>query len=169
MAKPICLLGFMGAGKTRWGKQLANKLQRRFVDLDKAIEAKAGMTVSQIFESYGEGFFRQLETESLQDVLAQDALVVSLGGGTPCREENLKLLKEKATTIYLKSNAGMLHSRLVTNYKSRPLLAAQEPENLLPFIQNLLAQREPYYHQADAIVDVEGLTIEKLTAAVSVL
>ena len=165
--KPICLLGFMGAGKSRWGKQLANKLKLSFVDLDRLVETKSGMTVSDIFIHQGEAFFRQLESECLKDVLSQNGLVVSLGGGTPCTPENMKILNEKALTVYLKANAGMLHSRLAINYKSRPLLSKLQSEALLPFIEKLLAQREPFYHQADVIVNVEGLTLEKLSAAIS--
>lgn len=164
--KPICLLGFMGSGKSRWGKQLANRLNRGHIDLDRYIEAKAGMTVTELFQHTGEGNFRKLESECLREVLEQNDLVVSLGGGTPCREENIKLLKEKATTVYLKSNAGMLYSRLIVNYKSRPLLANKQPEALLPFIENLLKEREPFYSKADVIVDVEGLTIDKLAKAI---
>ena len=155
----------MGSGKSRWGKQLSNRLKLPFVDLDNVIEEKAGMTIPDIFRHQGEMFFRELETACLKEVLSKNGLVVSLGGGTPCREENMKLLKEKAATIYLKSNAGMLYSRLVINYKSRPLLSGIQPDELLPFIQNLLNEREPFYSQAGAIVNIEGLTIEKLASA----
>jgi shikimate kinase len=159
-------MGFMGSGKTRWGKQLANKLGLAFVDLDKSIEEIASMTVTEIFRHKGEALFRQLETKCLNDVLAEGKAVISLGGGTPCDSGNMKMLEEKATTVYLKSNAGMLYSRLIANYKSRPLLTALQPEELLPFIQTLLAQREPWYSQANVTVNVEGLTTEKLAAAV---
>ena len=164
--KPICLIGFMGVGKTRWGKQLANRLKFEFSDLDKVVEAKGGMSIPDIFRLLGEDHFRTIETECLREVLSKEKCVISLGGGTPCNEINLNLLKQNATSIYLKSNAGMLYSRLINNYKSRPLLASQKEENLLPFIQNLLAQREPFYHQADTTVEIEGLTIEKLAGAV---
>ena len=160
-------MGFMGAGKSRWGKQLASKLNVSFVDLDRAVETKAGMSVTEIFNNLGEAVFRQIETDCLCNVLAQRDVVVSLGGGTPRREENAALLKEKAITIYLKSNAGMLHSRLKNNYKQRPLLADKQPHDLLPFIKKLLTQREPFYNQADVIVPVQGLTIEKLTEALT--
>lgn len=160
-------MGFMGAGKSRWGKQLASKLNVSFVDLDRAVETKAGMSVTEIFNNLGEAVFRQIETDCLGNVLAQRDVVVSLGGGTPCREENAALLKEKAITIYLKSNAGMLHSRLKNNYKQRPLLADKQADDLLPFIGKLLTEREPYYNQGDVVVPVEGLTIEKLTEALS--
>lgn len=156
----------MGSGKTRWGKQLANRLHLKHMDLDRYIEAKANMTVTELFQHAGEASFRKLESDCLRDVLLENGLVVSLGGGTPCSDENFKLLKEKATTIYLKSNSGMLYSRLITNYNSRPLLANKQPEELLTFIENLLTQREPYYNQADVIVNVEGLTIDKLAKAV---
>ncbi|HYG52554.1 MAG TPA: shikimate kinase [Flavobacteriales bacterium] len=164
--KPICLLGFMGAGKSRWGKLLANRLKLAFVDLDNTIELKAGMPVPQIFMSHRETYFRKLETELLKELLDQNDLVISLGGGTPCSDENIKMLKEKALTVYLKLNAGMLHSRLISNYKRRPLLAKHKPKDLLKVITDLLAQREKYYNQADVIIEVEKLTIEKLAVAV---
>lgn len=164
--KPICLMGFMGSGKTRWGKQLANRLQLKHVDLDRYIESKANMTVTELFQHAGEANFRKLESDCLRDVLSENGLVVSLGGGTPCNDENIKVLNEKSVTVYLKSNAGMLYSRLINNYKSRPLLANKQPEALMPFIENLLAQREPFYNKADVIVNVEGLTIDKLANAV---
>jgi shikimate kinase len=164
--KPICIMGFMGAGKTRWGKKLANKLGLSFVDLDAVIETKEGMSVQKIFELKGEEYFRKVESACLEKVLQQNDLVISLGGGTPCSDRNLKLLKQESFTVYLKSNSGMLHNRLTNSISQRPLIAKINKENLLAEIEKMLNEREKFYSRADVIVDVNGLTIQKLVTAV---
>ena len=162
---PISFIGFMGAGKTTWGKRLARGLNIPFVDLDSYIETKEAKTISQLFEQYGEASFRHTEATALRELLHNSPIVLSTGGGTPCFTDNLTWLKEKSTVIYLKADAATLANRLQKNYLQRPLLKHLPPDKLEGFIEEKLAEREPYYSQAHAIVNVIGLTVERLEAA----
>lgn len=150
----IFIIGFMGAGKTKFAKRLGARLNLDTVDLDKSIEQEQEKTIPAIFEEIGEAGFRQLESKSLQDVV-QEALdsVVSLGGGTPCSDENMRLIKESGTIIYLKLPKAELLKRLSEDNGEvkRPLL--QGVENLERYVSDKLRERERFYLQADVVVD----------------
>ena len=97
--KHIILIGFMGAGKSTMGKLIANKLGCRFIDTDTYIEKKEGRSISEIFADDGEEYFRNLETETVKELLMQkEKTVIAFGGGTPLKEENRELLR-KATSL----------------------------------------------------------------------
>ena len=98
----IYLIGFMGSGKSSAGKGIAALLRWRFTDLDKLVEEKEGMTVAGIFATKGEEYFRKAEAEALQDVSGRTRTVVACGGGTPCSDKNISLMKATGVTIYLR-------------------------------------------------------------------
>lgn len=100
--KNIYLIGMMGAGKTSIGKIAAKKAHCRFIDTDAFIEEQAGMTVAEIFEREGEGSFRQRETEALRSLGKKRNCVISTGGGIVTRKENIALMRESGTVIWLK-------------------------------------------------------------------
>ena len=103
--KNIVLIGFMGSGKTSIGIRLSYRMRRAVEDTDKLIERRMGKKISEIFETEGEDYFRDLETKTLKDLI--DRLqyhIIAVGGGTPVREENRKLLRELGTVFYLKAS-----------------------------------------------------------------
>lgn len=161
----IFLAGFMGAGKSTIGPILANTIGWDSCDLDLLIEDKLGMKVRQVFETKGEKYFRQIETETLKEVTAKNNLVVSLGGGTMASEKNLSILKSSGTVIYLKASADSFYKRL--RYKrDRPNLGVNEAEDftkekLVDRINNLMSERVKYYEQADIIIDTDNSTVGK--------
>lgn len=143
----------MGCGKTTHGKKLAKALHYQFVDLDKYIESQKKSTVSKLFQEKGEAEFRKIETESLLECLKSNApTVISLGGGTPCFNENLKLIKKNGLLVYIKMDAKSLFNRLKNASVKRPLLKEKTDEELLIYIDVLLQQREAFYNQADIIL-----------------
>jgi shikimate kinase len=149
-ARPIVLVGLMGAGKTAVGKRLAQQLGVTFVDSDQAIEQAAGMTIADIFERYGEAEFRALERRVIHRLLVDgSAGVVALGGGAFVDAETRALVLERGHVFWLKADIDVLVERTAKKPGKRPLLAAGDPRAILT---DLSARREPYYAMAHDIV-----------------
>jgi shikimate kinase len=134
--------------------------------LDKCIEEKANLTISQIFEAYGEIHFRKLEHEIFVELLnSPEKMIIGLGGGTPCYANNHELLKgENVVSIYLKASIETLFNRLQFNKSKRPLIADKNEEEMKEFIAKHLFDRSFYYNQAQYKVNVDGKTIEQTVA-----
>lgn len=160
MKDNIILIGFMGSGKTSLGIKLSYQMKRTLIDTDKWIEQKQKMTVSEIFVSFGEEAFRQMETECLKKLIkTADRQIISVGGGLPMREENHGLLKELGRVVYLKVTPEAVYERL-KNDTTRPLLQVENP---MERIRTLLAVRAPVYERcADVIVEVSDKSFEKI-------
>lgn len=145
----IFLIGFMGVGKTTIGKKLAKKLSIPFLDLDYLIEKKFKISINDFFEKYGEPTFRKEETLMLEEVITgNQSAIVSVGGGLPCFNENMKRMNEAGTTCYLHRPAKELFQRLINSKAERPLLKDLNDEELLQFIEKKIEEREVYYNQA---------------------
>lgn len=156
----IILIGFMGAGKTSIGEQLAYFKSQKLIDTDRMVERKAGMTISEIFERSGEAEFRRLETEVLKELLAQSGgEIISVGGGLPLRVENRQLLKKLGVVIYLKVRPETVLERLEGD-STRPLLLGEHREET---VKDLLAHRDPIYESAAHLaIPVDGRTVEQI-------
>lgn len=144
----IYLVGMMGVGKTTLGKQLAKQLHYSFFDLDKAIELAEGKSIAQLFEQYGESYFREAEQKALHATEGKDHIVIATGGGTPCYYNNMEWMNEHGITIYLKAEASFIISRVGQFPDKRPLLKGKSPGELKIFIEELLETRTPYYNAA---------------------
>ncbi|MEY4962708.1 MAG: Shikimate kinase [Bacteroidota bacterium] len=164
--KKIILLGYMGCGKSTIAEKLSSLLQIPFVDLDKVIETKANRTISQIFESFGEVYFRKLEHDVFVELLASpDKQIIGLGGGTPCYANNHELLQgDGITSIYLKASVTTLFNRLTYNKSKRPIVANKSDEELQEFIAKHLFDRSYYYNQAEYKVNVDDKSIDETVA-----
>lgn len=161
----------MGCGKSTIAQKLSSLIQIPYVDLDKYIELKAEMSINQIFESFGEIYFRKLEQDLFVQLLASpENQIIGLGGGTPCYANNHELLKgEGITSIYLKASVETLFSRLVHNKSKRPILANKTEAELKEFIAKHLFERSYYYNQAEYKVNVDDQSIDETVAAIVVL
>ncbi|HMR18329.1 MAG TPA: shikimate kinase [Sphingobacterium sp.] len=149
MDRPIFLIGFMGSGKTTWGKKVAHALELPFVDLDHEITTHIGMSIPKYFRQFGEEKFRQLESEFLRKQENRLA-VISTGGGTPCNGDNMQWIKENGISLYLYHTPKSLWDRLSqSDVSKRPLLQGLHGEELLDFITTKLEERAPFYEQAD--------------------
>lgn len=150
----IILIGFMGSGKTSVGVRLSYLLKKTMEDTDRMIEKQNKMSVSEIFDRFGEEAFRRMETECLEKLLqGPDDQVISVGGGLPVRSENRELLKKLGKVIYLKVTAQTVCERL-SGDMSRPLLRGKDSEQR---IRELLEERAPLYESAaDIIIDADG-------------
>ena len=156
--KNIALIGFMAVGKSVVGQKLARRLKRSFVDLDRAIEAKEGMKVSEIFTRRGEAYFRKVEKEMVREVLGRDRQVIAAGGGAIIDEENLNLFKQRSLLIRLTASPEILLKRAGTG-SERPLLKGDNRQNK---IEELLGQREKSYAQAHVNIDTSSLSVDEV-------
>lgn len=166
----IILIGFMGCGKTTFGKWLANRQQMDFVDTDEWIEKLENMSVSDIFATKGEEYFRNLETKVLRMFLGEEkdgeqthrlykSTVISVGGGLPVREENQKLLHKIGKIIFLDTSVDELVRRLQGD-DTRPLLKGGE---LREKIESLMEKRLDIYDDtADIIVTTDNHTLNEV-------
>lgn len=152
--KRIILIGYMGAGKTTVGKQLAKDLGLPFYDLDWYIESRMRKKISQIFEERGEEGFRIIERNMLHEVAEFEDVVISCGGGTPCFFDNMDYMNENSDVIYLKATPEVLYAHLQMGRSVRPIIANKTKDELLAFIKEQLAYREQFYLKAKHILDV---------------
>lgn len=156
----------MGSGKSTAGKKLASLLGWTFIDLDKSIEEYIGKTIPEIFSQNGEAYFRDIETQLLKKPQAQTNTIISTGGGTPCSDDNMDFMLGTGLTLYLKLTPRQLKSRLSESKEERPLIKDLEPQKLLSFIEEKLADRERWYDRSDIIIDGEDLDINLLHSLV---
>ena len=145
----LALIGFMGTGKSCVGRLTADLLHFTFLDTDHVIEARAGKAISDIFAQDGEPAFRQWERRIVEELTRREKTVIATGGGLPADEANLASLKTHALVICLWASPEAIWAR-VRGHDHRPLL--NEPDSLAK-IRQLLAVREPYYRQADVLVN----------------
>lgn len=157
----ISLIGFMAAGKTTLGKELAQRVGAPFIDLDNYIEEKEGKTIPEIFETEGENKFREMEASSLEDILEEYisenpetlndntlcSLVISLGGGAVMNPQCRDLISRFTFCVYIKRDIETLLSRLSTpqEKESRALLKDEDSNSLRETVERLYKEREPLY------------------------
>ena len=159
--KPIILVGYMCAGKTTVGKQLALETGKRFYDLDWYIETRFRKKVSQIFAEEGEEGFRKKERAMLHEVAEFEDIILSCGGGTPCFFDNMAYMNERAEVFYMKAPVETLLMHLKMSRGDRPLIKGKSEEELRVFVTEQLAAREPFYSQAKHVIDISVLDEEE--------
>lgn len=159
----IVFVGMMGSGKSAIGKRLAANLELTFVDADTAIEEAAGMSIGDIFESYGEQYFRDGERKVIARLMNEGSMVLSTGGGAFMDDETRDLIKERAISIWLKADLDTLMER-VKRKDNRPLLKTDDPEATM---RSLLEEREPFYAKADVTVESRNESHEMVVVAVN--
>lgn len=137
----IVLTGFMSSGKTVVGKCLAKLLDMSFIDTDAEIEKNAQMKISDIFERFGEDYFRSLETDTISRIAKMDSLVISTGGGAVMREENISALSGNGVLVNLETNAEIITERLGGGDDTRPLTKGKSIEETLARFE----VRRPFY------------------------
>ena len=160
MKSNIALIGFMGAGKTAVGKALAEKLGKKFVEMDSLIEQKAGKSIPEIFQQDGEIAFRELEIEVTKEVSKGKNLVIACGGGVVLNKINIDRLREESTIVYLTVSPRTVLKRTSNDAEVRPLLKVANP---LSTIRELIRFRRPFYERAaDIKVNTSNLSINSV-------
>lgn len=157
----IIFIGFMGCGKTTFGRWIEQNHAKKLIDTDNIIVSEQHKTVNEIFAEHGESYFRDLETECIRGLIADGirGTVISVGGGLPIREENGELLGRLGTVVYLRAKVDTLVRRL-SHDKTRPLLAGGDVEEK---IKKLMGKRAGIYEKrADLIIDTDDTSFEKM-------
>ncbi|MCH5202853.1 MAG: shikimate kinase [Oscillospiraceae bacterium] len=150
MTKNLILCGFMGCGKTTVGENLRKKSGMNLIDTDTYIEKTQGMTISEIFEKYGEDYFRDLEHEVCKELSQKRGIIISTGGGALTFQRNVDVLKSTGTVVLIDVPLEVLKERL-KNDTTRPLL--QQP-NKDEAMKALYEKRMPLYKSAaDIVID----------------
>lgn len=147
----IFLIGYMGTGKTTFGRALARVLGREFIDLDFYVQQRFHRTVTELFAEMGEAGFRRIESGMLREVGEFEDVVIACGGGTPCFGDNLEYMLGRGFTVCLTTERDCLLRRLKAGASKRPLLAGKSESELLETIEKGLQDRAPYYSRAHVI------------------
>ena len=163
LVRPVALIGLMGAGKTSVGLRLATRLGAPFFDSDQEIEAAAAMTIPEIFERHGEGYFRDGERRVIRRLLEGPPHVLATGGGAFLNPQTRALILERAVSVWLKADLDLLVAR-TEGRGHRPLLNRGEPREVL---SRLIDERYPVYAQADVAVESQpGQTHQDMAARI---
>ncbi|MGZ3412049.1 MAG: shikimate kinase [Xanthobacteraceae bacterium] len=156
--RAIVLVGMMGAGKSSIGRRLASELGIPFVDADSEIEKAAGMSISDMFQSKGEAYFRSGEARVIARLLDCGAQVLATGGGAFMNEQTRQLIREKGISIWLKADIDVLLRR-IKRRNDRPLLKNVDHQETL---MQLLRQRDPVYAEADVTIQSRDVPHETI-------
>lgn len=158
--KQIILIGFMGSGKSTIGARLAEELNLDLKELDALIEKKQNLPITEIFDTRGEAFFRELEHNVLVESLLCDA-VIATGGGIIIHNENFSLLKHTNNVIYLRGTIETLYERIKRDQINQRPLADSASFELLN--ERLISRRKRYEQAADLIIEIDNKSIEEIT------
>lgn len=159
----VVLIGYRCAGKTTVGKILADRLEMRFFDTDKLVEAKARMPIAKIFEEKGEGEFRNLESDVIEEICGGDGKVIAVGGGGVIRQKNASHLQRCGRIFYLRVTPDVVRTRL----EKDPASAATRPplirDDVIEESREMIARREPFYREsAEFIIDATSRSPETI-------
>lgn len=163
------LVGFMGSGKTTYGRLIAKEQNMSFVDLDTFIEEKYLKSITVLFEELGELQFRKIEREALREVAQTHNCLIATGGGTPCFYDNMEFMNSLGDTIYLRTSVRELRDRLKMSRSKRPLLSQKTDQDLESYIAEMLDKREMYYMRAKFILDTDDLNPNNLVTSLIAL
>lgn len=159
----IFLIGFMGSGKTYFGKKLSQKINLPFFDLDELIEQHEQKSIVELFDSKGENYFRTIEKNILHDFAeANESFVLSTGGGTPCFFDSINYMNLCGISIWINTPTDILFDRLSKGKSKRPLIKNLTPSQLKVFINSKIAERKLVYEKANYVINESDIDFEKI-------
>jgi len=164
----IILVGYMGSGKSTIAQKLSEVLDLKMIDLDEYIVEKEGISIPEIFKKKGEIYFRKLETKTLEEIFKSEKnYVLSVGGGTPCYDNNINLITRYGVSFYLKASLQTLNERLLKEKNSRPLIKNIRDQDLLEFIAKHLFERNLYYEKTDHTIKIDGKDVKEIVEEIN--
>ena len=168
MNQLIFLVGFMGSGKSTIGRRLATALGAGFQDLDTIIEKTEGQSISTIFSTKGEDYFREIESQHLKSISASEQVkVIAVGGGTPCFFDNMDWMNAHGMTFFLNPSIDILYKRLQSETAHRPILSGKTEDSLRQFMIEKLDARLHHYRKAQFIIDINSHDFDAVKAITS--
>ena len=160
MANNIFLIGFSGSGKSSVGKKLAKHLNYNFLDTDRIIEKTTSLSIDETINTKGEKEFRSIETQVLSKIDFSQNNVISTGGGLPTEKDNIRIMKNNGSIIWLKASIDSIYDRLKNSKEIRPLIGNHiEKEN----IESLYNSRQSVYNIADVSIDTDNKNLDEIT------
>ena len=157
--KNLYLVGFMGVGKSHFGRLVASELDFQFLDSDHEISKNEKRSIPEIFEKYGEPYFRKLEHSFIESGHPNSGCVVACGGGLAVQGGMMDVLKSKGVVVALFASKEEILERILKN-KNRPLLNVENPKEK---IENLLEERSPIYLESDVSIATQGRNIQEVS------
>jgi shikimate kinase len=158
MRKNIIITGFMGTGKSVVAKELARKLKMEFIDMDQMIEEGLGISISDIFDRYGENYFREQENKLVKELFQKENMVIATGGGTLLSSDNARMLGQAGEIVCLYADSQTIYNR-VKKKNDRPLLKG---ENILNKINLLLEERKKIYSNIKWKINTTNFTTQEV-------
>jgi shikimate kinase len=160
----VVLVGLPGSGKSTFGRQLASVLNFPYYDLDQLIESNYEMKIPEIFSKFGEGKFREWESESLRQTLeSTDSFVLASGGGCPCFNDNMDMINKHGVSVYLDVPLDEISTRLgLSKIQNRPMFQGLDRDEITAKLKSLLLEREYFYNQAKIKLSGEDFSAELL-------
>jgi shikimate kinase len=160
----IFMIGMPGSGKTVLGEELSILLELPYFELDEGIERETGMSISEIFSTRGEKYFRTIESKLLRSIPGMtEHFVLSTGGGAPCFFDNMNFMNEEGKTIFLNVPVKTIFQRLIKNgQKERPLLRDLSEEELLTYLGEQFDSRINFYEKAGLVLEGDNLSAQKI-------
>lgn len=159
----VYVIGYMGVGKTTWGKRLASLLDLPFVDLDATIEAAEGVSIARVFEDQGEAAFRQMEAGQLRQFAERhEPGLLSTGGGAPVHGDNMEWMLKTGTVVWFNLPPEVIASRVLRSKDKRPILKGLEGDALVEKIRAHMDERLPVYGKAHLQFSTMNVDSERL-------
>ncbi len=158
MKSNIIITGFMGTGKSVVAKELARKLKIEFIDMDRIIEERRGMSIADVFAGHGEKYFREQENKLVKELSKKENTVIATGGGTLLSSDNARMLGQKGQIICLYADSQTIYNR-VNKKNNRPLLKS---ENVLSEVNRLLEERKEAYNNFTIKIDTTNLNVQEV-------
>lgn len=165
----VYLLGFMGCGKSTVGKQIAKELGWEFIETDKLISKTSNLSIKEIFKTLGENTFRNFESNILENIAKQNEssnMIISTGGGLPCNDNNISIIKESGISIYIKLSEEILTERLKKGKDKRPVISNTPDEQLDIQIKQLMKERSKYYEESDEIIICDRISTNEIVSII---
>lgn len=163
----IIIIGFMGVGKSVVGRLLARRLNMNFIDMDDEIEKRQGCSITEVFNIYGQDYFRKVERQLLEELSKKENYIISTGGGIVTKEENRKILSNQKIVVFLDANVKTILRNVSNEIEKRPLLKTSK--NLQKSINELLNKRYYYYKECSNInIDVNDKNIDEVVSQILV-
>ncbi len=155
----IFLIGFMGCGKSTVASELNRMFGMHVIEMDRLISERQKMSIPEIFDKYGEIYFRDLETDLLHEIQSESAQVISCGGGVVLREENVALMRKAGRIVLLTAKPETILKRVIKN-DDRPILKGKK--TVKDITQLMEARRAKYETAADIIIETDGKAIREI-------